>query len=348
MQGDVGPVYLFGSTRSGTTWLQNLLGSHPSIATPQELDLFSQYIAPLRQAWESQMPVSAAQWHRHRYKGLPSILTEQAFDALVTEAIERVYESILEAKPGSTIILEKVPGYGGYVPLIVRHMPNACFLHLIRDGRDVVASLQRASTGWGRGWAASSAQRGALSWRTYVERGRAAGQLVPKYLELRYERLASPDGPEVLQGAFAFCGVEVSLDEARATLERFALVADGPPPPSSIVWGGEVRRQIRAEPSEPDGFFGEGVAGTWKTRLGAFDRWSIEREAGALLRELGYERDASWTTPGVWRLLGPLRLAFTVAWPRLRAAAGAARRVLTDDHRRSRAARADTGEGATA
>jgi hypothetical protein len=343
------PVYLFGATRSGTTWLQNMLGSHPAIATPQELDLISRYVDPWRQTWESQLPASAADWHRHRYKGLPSILTEEAFDGIVTDVIGRIYGEVLAAKPTATTVLEKVPGYGQHAALILRHVPNARFIHLIRDGRDVVASLQRAASGWGRGWAPSSAQRGAWVWRTNVENGRAASRLTASYLELRYEALSSAEGPTLLHQAFAFCGIETSPDEARATYERFALTSGGPPPPSSIVWGGEVRRRIGSSPTaEPEGFFGEGRHGSWRTGLGAFDRWSFEHEAGTLLRELGYEPDNQWTSAGIWRVLGPARLAFATALPRLRFAAGAARRILLDRPARSRPANSGTSGGATA
>jgi hypothetical protein len=343
------PVYLFGATRSGTTWLQNMLGSHPAIATPQELDLMSRYVAPWRQTWESQLPASAADWHRHRYKGLPSILTEEVFDGVITDAVARIYEEVLAAKPGATTVLEKVPGYGEHAALILRHVPNARFVHLIRDGRDVVASLQRAATGWGRGWAPSSAQRGAWVWRTNVENGRAAGRLTPSYLELRYEALTSAEGPALLQQAFSFCGIELSSAEARQTFERFALTAGGPPPPSSIVWGGEVRQRIgSSSAAEPEGFFGEGRHGSWQTGLGAFDRWSFDHEAGTLLRELDYETDSQWTSAGIWRVLGPGRLAFATALRRLRFAVGAARRILFDRPGGSRTASQGTSGGATA
>ena len=43
-------VLLVGAPRSGTTWLQTMLGAHPDVVTPQETDLFSRYLAPLDDA----------------------------------------------------------------------------------------------------------------------------------------------------------------------------------------------------------------------------------------------------------------------------------------------------------
>jgi hypothetical protein len=39
-------VFLIGCPRSGTTWLQRLLASHPQVRTVQETFLFPRYISP--------------------------------------------------------------------------------------------------------------------------------------------------------------------------------------------------------------------------------------------------------------------------------------------------------------
>ena len=41
-------VFVIGAPRSGTTYLQNLLGSQAQVVTSQETDLFTQYIAAWR------------------------------------------------------------------------------------------------------------------------------------------------------------------------------------------------------------------------------------------------------------------------------------------------------------
>ena len=45
------PVFLIGSQRSGTTWLQCMLGAHPAIAAPQEPEFFTQYVAKLHNSF---------------------------------------------------------------------------------------------------------------------------------------------------------------------------------------------------------------------------------------------------------------------------------------------------------
>ena len=44
-------VFIVGAPRSGTTWLQRLLATHPRIRTGQESKLFRWYIAPQLRMW---------------------------------------------------------------------------------------------------------------------------------------------------------------------------------------------------------------------------------------------------------------------------------------------------------
>ena len=44
-------VLIVGAQRSGTTWVQRLLASHPAIVSGQESHLFSSYLGPMWQRW---------------------------------------------------------------------------------------------------------------------------------------------------------------------------------------------------------------------------------------------------------------------------------------------------------
>lgn len=321
------PIYIFGAARSGTTWVQNLLGAHPHVATPQELDLFSRYVAPWHDAWRDQLPESPERWHELRYKGLPGALTEDQLVDAGRNAVLAVYETVLARKPGARVLVEKVPNYTLYTALIARYFPGARFVHVIRDGRDVAASHLRAASGWGRGWAANNVERAAWMWRANIEYGRAARSLGLPYLEVRYEELRSDEGARVLHDLFTFCGVDVSVAESAEVYERFKLDADTTPP-SSLVWGGEVARRV-GTPAEPDGFFGEGSVGGWHERMSAYERFAFARVAGPILEELGYEADGAWArVDSVRRLFGDARLGFARATERFRFAAGAAKQSL--------------------
>jgi Sulfotransferase family len=309
-------VFLFGAPRSGTTWLQNMLGSRSEIVTPQESNLFNYYIGPWWREWLKAMPDWPDDWHNsHRYTGLSTILTQDEFAALLGDVVERVYGKVLSRKPTATIVLDKVPNYTFFGPVIRRCLPEARFIHLIRDGRDVARSMERASRGFGDFWAPSRVDDAAWQWKSNVEAGRQ--MTGPGYLELRFEALRSDSGAELLREAFSFCGVDLSPESSRDILDRFSIERTSGRPPSSISWGGEVVRRLGGSPDEPDDFFGTGTVGGWAGRFSAYERWLFDREAGDLLVELGYEPDRSWArVPAIARR--PMLFACSLArWRKL-------------------------------
>ena len=290
-------VFLTGAARSGTTWVQNMLGSHDEIATPQESDLFSYYIAPWYREWRKSLPDDPQAWADRRHNGLPSIITEAEFDEIMRDVIERVYGAAWALKPSASMVLDKVPGYGYFGGLILRYLPDAKILHLIRDGRDVTMSLRRASKGFGRLWAAGTVDYAAWSWQ---ENFRAARKLADSdcYSEVRYEDLRGPNGVAALHDAFQFLGVDLPPSEAGDIVDRFSLEGNQGRPPSSMVWGGEVLKRLGSVPEEPLDFFGKGSTGGWRDDFSWYDRWLFDRYAGDALVELGYEVDRSWVGVG--------------------------------------------------
>ena len=181
--------------------------------------------------------------------------------------------------------MEKNPENCFVVPFLVRTFPDARFVQIIRDGRDVAVShaekpwlsARSAGTGqrgrggqawgpWARWWveperadefaAASDLTRTAWSWRRFTASARAALAELPadRVLTVRYE--------DVVQRP----------EEAARTIGGFFGHAE---PPESLR-----AALAAADPSS---------IGRWRTALDAAGLADVDREAGALLRELGYE-----------------------------------------------------------
>lgn len=303
------PVFLVGAGRSGTTWLQEMLGAHPAIATPHELYLFNRYLEPLVEAWGEHLPEDPEEWRARRHVGLPSAITEGALYDLLREIVERVHGEVLALKPGARVVLEKAPRYALYAESILRILPGAKFIHLLRDGRDVVGSMLRAHRGWGRDWAPATARDAITIWRLTVEAARGIARLTDRYAEVRYEELASADGPAILERLFAFCGVESDAASCQEIYRRFSL-EDGRRAETSIVWGGEVALREGAGNLDPPGFRGVGGIGTWRRDLSLREQLLLQSMAGAFLRELGYADERRWVLANpVRRLAARIPLA---------------------------------------
>jgi hypothetical protein len=125
-------------------------------------------------------------------------------------------------------------------------------------------------------------------WRTNVTMAREAA--VAPYLEIRYEDLrAGATAP--LHDAFAMCGLDVGEERCAELLQTYSLdrMASGATSSPIRVAG------ARSGPDpEPEGFFGRGEVGGWRSRWTARDRELFDAVAGDLLLELGYEPDRSW------------------------------------------------------
>lgn len=177
-------VFIIALPRSGTSWLQGMLGSLPEIATVRETHLVDGYLKGLVNSWHKERQQPAPD-------GLQAILTEMEFYHCLRGFSDRILAKILQFNPSAEIILEKTPDNLNFVELLHRLYPEAYFIHLIRDPRAVVAShlaLKKEKWGWVR--AEQNQVDLAQKWvRGMEKRDRAAALLQSKFLEVRYENL---------------------------------------------------------------------------------------------------------------------------------------------------------------
>jgi LPS sulfotransferase NodH len=285
------PIFVIGHQRSGTTLLQSLLGAHSRIAAPPELYFIyrvahhAEYFGELtddgnlrralREALDAPLDILAAcGWE---------------FDTLLERARQgpRTYRGLFEAlmgdfaeRQGKVRWSEKSPGQtlGEAYALV----PDAQFVHIVRDPRDVVASSVRAPmtepdvTAIARGWRDFTLRN--------VRRGFVIGPA--QYLQLRYEDLTR-DPAAVLRIVCAFLGEDYEpamLEDPSLRRVTVPEIAKG--------WQGGALESVRAT--------GEG---RWRTRLGRRDQWRVHAVVGPLLAALGYE------PPGLRERLPALPLA---------------------------------------
>jgi len=281
-------VLLIGAPRSGTTWLQQVLASHPDVVSPPETELFSRYLAPAVAAWDRSLDRDEASGSPRRLKGLSTVLTAAEFDTWARSLVAVTVERALAAKPGARIVLEKTPGHSRCGPVVERCAPDARYVHLLRDGRDVAASLVAAGRGWGHRWAPTTVGAAATMWRDHVLDARAslvaAGD---RGHQIRFEDLRGAAGPGALQAVLGHCGVAVTADEAAALLAARGIEATDQP----IRVAGE---HAGAAVAEPAGFVRSGATGGWRDEWSAAERAAFAARAGELLVELGYAPDDRW------------------------------------------------------
>ena len=162
------PIFVVGCQRSGTTLLRLMLDSHPNISCGPE----TRFLADLA-------AVTGENWDRMRLYGFPKEYWHQKF-AEMFASIQADYA----ASRGKTRWADKTPRYALSLEFIDNLFPDSQIIHMIRDGRDVVAS-HRDRWGW------LAAVKAVEKWPRYVTAARAVGNRLPanRYLEVRYEDL---------------------------------------------------------------------------------------------------------------------------------------------------------------
>lgn len=285
-------VLVVGAPRSGTTWLQNMLGAHPSVASPRETDLFTRYLAPLTEAWRWQLRGGPDGWAARSYKGLPAVLTEAEFLDAARSFLDSILVKIAAMEPEATVVLEKSPSHSLSAETVAELAPRARVVHLVRDGRDVAASLVAASEGWGRWWAPSTLARAGRSWTKHVRGARRYADLGVPYLEVRYEALSGRD-LGLLQAVHEFCGLDASEADCRARYDEYSFERMAGATEGELLVGGEFGPHAGTR-SEAAGFFRKGQVAGWRDEWSVRDRLVFDAVAGDLLVELSYEAGPDW------------------------------------------------------
>jgi hypothetical protein len=275
-------ILIVGAQRSGTSWVQRLLASHPSIVGGQESHLFSGYLGAMWQRWQTET--------EHRVRGGRTIglgchIDEEALLDGMRGLARSFLGRLQESKPGATLLVEKTPDHALHLPLIHRLFPDAFVVHVLRDGRDVAASMLAAGQcAWGRGWAPTTVKEAIGRWGHWVRTIRKDITLFSRHRTLRYEEMIER-GPAVLGELFDFLGVPLPAEQVAELVNRCDFSAcqsrqiDDP-----LI----VHPRVKGPMLEPDGFHRAGRVGSWREVLSGEDEQIIESEARDLLHELGH------------------------------------------------------------
>jgi hypothetical protein len=283
-------VLVAGCQRSGTTWLQRLLATHPKVRTGQESYLFSVHIGPQLLAWKelSEVPNS------HRISGLGCYFSKEEFRSILKSYLLRLLEPMVGNLAPGEIFLEKTPDNALRLPEALELLPRVRVIHIIRDARDVVSSLTSREA-WLE-WAPADARSAASLWVRHIEAVRNAMPVIPagQFFEVRYEDLLQ-NPAKVLRETADFLGLEWSASEIEKAVElnhaHTARKTGGTPIP---VFGDAAKR-FGSVVVEPEGFIRRAKSGSWKNDLSFSQKFWVWRAAHKTMEENGYDWPKSST-----------------------------------------------------
>jgi hypothetical protein len=270
----IDPVFVVGVPRSGTTWIQRMLVMHPDAWGLLETYMFSRRIG--LGAVLGAVP-SAPQVGDYDLPP-PGLGRVFARDELVAELRTIAGRWLAHGSDGSRFVIEKSPWHLSDVDLIAEVLPEARFIHVMRDGRDVAVSTVAARGTWSR--FGQRSPRAIVSevaglWSDAMgQRETAQVLLGERMLEVRYEEVRS-DPSAACERMLAHC--RMPHDQRLVT---------------TIAEASEFGRADR--PHGEDRPARAGKTGEWREAFGMREARSFERIAGTALREMGYESDRGW------------------------------------------------------
>jgi sulfotransferase family protein len=286
--------FICGATRSGTTLLRLMLDSHPQVAIPGE----THFVVPMiKISWRrarsadelATLIVESDRWGDFHLDEDELRVRLRALDPLNCADAIREFFRLYAEKQGKQRWGDKTPGYVRSMRLIQKVLPEARFVHIIRDGRDVALSLVP------RTWGPSTFPEAAENWRRRIDVARRQQPHLDHYLEVHYEDLIT-DTEGVLRRVAEF--LELDFDPAMLRYheragERLAEKArDLEKPWGTISAASRIESHALAEsPPQAD------RVALWRTQMTEADRIAYEAIAGDALVAAGYELGGEGSDP---------------------------------------------------
>lgn len=272
------PVFIVGCPRSGTSFLYHLLLSaggfaefHTQMNVYDVLEPIYGDLGVMRNkkaALEEWLRSKAGRLSGLEHGELQRKILQECHSA--SDFLQIIMEAIAQ-RQGVERWIDSTPTNIPHMLRIHRDLPDALFVHIIRDPRDVALSLDRR--GWTRPlpWDKSRSLLAAgLYWEWIVRKGRSLGRNLPQqYIEVRYEDLVQePKNTLDAVGEFLSCELNYDWIRKRAV--------------------GSVKDPLTAFPEDlRERAFNP--VGRWKQKFPADQLRDFEALVGRYMEELGYQ-----------------------------------------------------------
>ena len=279
--------FVVGMNRSGTTLLRMMLDAHPDLTIPPETHFVPDLIKAAREddaTPESALEAmkSAREWGDFGFSDEEMLGRLRALPEIKPGPAVRTFYAAYTEEQGKPRWGEKTPTYVQKMKLIQRAIPEARFVHVIRDGRDVALSVLDRTV---RELTAGDVAR---RWQKKITKAREDSPNLDHYIEIRYEDLILETEP-TLRKVCEF--IELPWDDSLLTYhERSAdrlkemaraLPAEGRAKELTVERRMATHEMTTKPPSA------DRVA-RWRTQMAPEQREEFEAIAGELLEQLGY------------------------------------------------------------
>ena len=277
------PLFIISAGRSGTTLLRSMLVVGGQIAIPPETQVIHiavrKFLSLRHIGWADLCRVIVSLFESHNlfhmwgvnlypvYRKVIYLPKKERCLARIVDEVFMCYAA--QQFPDATVWGDQSPIYTFFLPRIFSVFPHAKYLHLVRDGRDAIASLVERGRLLKGGM---SLEEATYRWVTSVERVWSLQRRLSdnQFLEVRYENLVS-EPAETLKKVCKFIGVEYK-----------ASMLDFWKSPTTIEHKYNEYHRNLSKPVFTDSI------GKWTERLSPDEQQYVLAKTSGLLQRLGY------------------------------------------------------------
>jgi LPS sulfotransferase NodH len=285
--------FIVGVPRSGTTMLRLMLDAHPEMAIPPETYFVTNLIeAADGGAGPDQLAKVLTSHRRWGDLGIDAAELRERLRAIGRptggDAVRVAFGLYAEGRKKPRWG-DKTPAYLTNIAEIHRALPEARFIHLIRDGRDVALSIMRMPEADRPMRRPDTIGLVARRWSRRIRRARDQAEGVPHYIEIRYEDLVrDPEAAlrsacELIELPFTEEMLEFHSRAADRLEEMNRDLAARDELPAQSAEGRIAPHALASRPPSSERI------GVWRREMTPEDLAEFEREGAEMLRELGYE-----------------------------------------------------------
>lgn len=272
-------VFVLGSAKSGTTWVMQMLNGHPEMVVNGEGG-FAWLVAPT-----IDQTLQSIDKHRAQHANDKPVVAFAPLDRLLAirsildGRLAKYIQSSQDDLSNLKYVGDKTPQHAVRISMLRQIYPDAKFIHVIRDPRDV------ATSAWFHIGRSDHRSKDELIrhfmnevWPLNVGTARREGPQAPEqYIEVRYEDLLDRESSEV-QRLLSFLDVDCSANMAQACIEAGSF---------QKASGGRSRGE-----ADESSFYRKGTAGDWVNHIEPELAHACCQPIADLMREVGYDPNA--------------------------------------------------------
>ncbi|WP_194841237.1 sulfotransferase family protein [Salinibacillus xinjiangensis] len=267
---DYQPIFIGGAGRSGTTLLRVMLNSHPNLCSGPEFKLLPQFMDLYKQVNSSSyQPIAESYLLSSEY--IQSIFATFIYNFLEPIRNYSRAQRVVEKSPHNVLVMKE----------LVQVFPNAKFIHVIRDGRDVACSLKRME------WTNFN---GEPLW--YVENLENATKYWAEIITKGIEDAKSP----LLNGKIKFVKYEELVSNPKNIMKKVLNFLEEQWNPSVLDYNKVQRNEEPVESSTKQvskKLYTQSM-NRWQREFTDENKEMFKNIAGSLLIQMGYEDSLNW------------------------------------------------------